>query len=154
MSIKALCGAILTLMLSNSVSAAPINQHDDHNTVITPLNSVARVEASFYEGRQEAKYTIAENTNLKNAENSLRQENTDININAKSEVYANAVIPLNSDTKTLENPESQKNQPSDFENQIIQSDMSGSLKYSVWILIGLGPLMWIWLASFPTQKKK
>lgn len=34
------------------------------------------------------------------------------------------------------------------------ADMKDPLKYSVWVLIGLGPIMWIWLAFFPRIRRK
>lgn len=34
------------------------------------------------------------------------------------------------------------------------ADMKDPLKYSVWVLIGLGPIMWIWLAFIPRIRRK
>lgn len=40
------------------------------------------------------------------------------------------------------------------EMTVVSADMRDPVKYSVWVLIGLGPLMWIWLAFFPGTRRK
>ena len=37
---------------------------------------------------------------------------------------------------------------------VVSADMKDPVKYSVWVLIALGPLMWIWLAFFPGTRRK
>lgn len=40
------------------------------------------------------------------------------------------------------------------EMAVVSADMKDPVKYSVWVLIAMGPLMWIWLAFFPGTRRK